>query len=146
MNTAPPRVEDLVAYEGDAYALMITMRADNREVRVEHQIGDDAQAQTDMARLAAEIIDHLGLGPVARELRGLSSDTDRPVDEEGLADIAIPAPPPGVAMLACRCGASMNRADMRWAPRLLRRGRGSAAAVPGVCCPRCAGETNGPGR
>lgn len=50
------------------YALFVTMRADNGEVRIEHQIGDDTRAARDMARLAAEIIDEIGIHAVNSEL------------------------------------------------------------------------------
>lgn len=50
------------------YALFVTMRADTGEVRIEHQIGDNARADRDMARLAAEIVDEIGIAAVNREL------------------------------------------------------------------------------
>lgn len=49
------------------YALVVTMHADTGEVRVQHQAGDNALADRDMARLAAEIIDQVGVAAVNRE-------------------------------------------------------------------------------
>lgn len=56
-------------FDGRAYRLMVTMHADTGEVRIEHQAGTDAQADTDMAMLAAEIIDQIGRAPVDRAVQ-----------------------------------------------------------------------------
>lgn len=60
---------ELEFFDGRAYRLMVTMHADTGEVRIEHQAGSDAQADTDMAMLAAEIVDQIGCAPVARAVQ-----------------------------------------------------------------------------
>lgn len=62
------RLVGLEVHDPRDYALVVSMHATTGEVRIEHQNGDDTQANRDMARLAAEVIDELGVEPVNREL------------------------------------------------------------------------------
>jgi hypothetical protein len=122
------------------YALLVTLHADTGEVRIEHQAGDAARADADMARLAAEIIEQLGTAPVVRALLDIGADTalDLTPPAPPPPPVVVPAPRRGRAVLACRCGAPLDRETMRFERRPVARRRGNAATIPVVCCPRCA--------
>ncbi len=60
-----------------------------------------------------------------------------------LAPAAVLAPPPpGRAVLACRCGVMLDLDDMRRPTRRLDRTR-SAVRIDPICCARCAREATG---
>lgn len=127
---------DLVAYDARDYELMVTVTAGTHEVRVEHAAGDYEQANRGMARLAADVIDQLGPAAVNDALRDLRA-TAR-LDSQTVVEGALPTPPRGIAVLACRCGRVLNADDLRFADGLIRRRRGSAARIPAVVCATCA--------
>lgn len=89
---ADPAPDQLDYYDARDYTLLVTVRASDGRVTVEHQAGDDQQANRDLARLAAEIVDQL-----------------TPDDHT----VVIRRPFPGIAVLACRCGRALDTADMR---------------------------------
>ena len=75
------------------------------------------------------------------------SDQDYLIGEDSrvfLARTPVPAPPPGVAMLACRCGRVLNRHDMyrarppRPAPEVTSDG---AFPIPRIVCADCAASS-----
>lgn len=111
------------------YALMVTMTHDGR-VEIQHQAESDRVADRRMARLAAEIIDEIGVAPVVEQLGA---------DEVGVRDLipaAFEAPAPGKAVLACRCGTVLDAADMCRYPR--PGNPGAAPRIARICCRECA--------
>lgn len=50
----------------------------------------------------------------------------------GTATCVVVPPEPGRALVACGCGAMLDAAAMRWAPKT------HAAVVPPIVCPDCA--------
>lgn len=72
------------------------------------------------AMFAAEILDRIGDQPV-------SQHRER---------IRYPVPPPGVAVLACRCGQMLDSAQLRRRPRPGQDGAG--ALIERIVCGDCA--------
>lgn len=107
-------------FDGRDYALMVTVRADNGLVEIQHQPASDDVADRQMARLAAQIIDQVGAAAVAQQADG---------------GVRIQAPPRGTALLACRCGRVLDDRDMR---RKKRRPTQSHLLIQPITCPECA--------
>lgn len=128
MKVTPYR-PDAEHYDPADYTLWVTVRADNGLVEIQHQAEPDHIADRRMARLAAEIIDEIGPGPVVEQLGAAE------VAVTAIYPMAVEPPARGRAVMACRCGTVMNLADMR---RLEPRYEGSAAVVRPIVCRRCA--------
>jgi hypothetical protein len=136
VNATADREGELMYVDARDVELLVTVAAGTHEVRVEHADGDYDKANRDMARLAADVIDQLGPGPVVKALRNLHGDPG--VDERALVEGAVATPPPGAAVLACSsCKKVRDAADMRFAPSLVPRQRGNAARIPDVVCVEC---------
>lgn len=79
------------------------------------------------------------------DLAGAGVDTAPPrEDAVGVVQVRVVAPPPGVAMLACRCGRVLDAAQMRRAHppgRRAGRGVGHGAVVRRIVCQTCARQS-----
>lgn len=52
--------------------------------------------------------------------------------------MAALSPPPGRAVLGCRCGQVLDLADLRTLPQRYGPHQRAGTAIPPVMCPRCA--------
>lgn len=123
---------DLAWFDGRDYALMVAIRADNGAVEIQHQAGSDEAADRQMARLAAEIIDQVGVDAVVaagNHLHLLTAAADQ---------ITIRHPGRGQAVLACRCGAVIGDRTMHRPLRLRDAQVGENARIDPIVCPDCA--------
>lgn len=102
------------------YRLAVTVDHDG-DVEIQHQDGDDTDALMAIASLA---VDRVGRAAIERHRR--------------TTGIVVTPPPAGQAMLACRCGAVLDAAQMR---RLVPAGADPRSPViRPIVCGQCAGR------
>ena len=109
------------------YALIVTVRADNGIVEVQHHRGDTGQLDRDMAVLGAEIVDKLGPPAIVAANPSLHRKRITPGP-------AITKPAPGQPILACSvCGTAIVGRAIRWQRREYRGG--GRAHLARIVCP-----------
>lgn len=130
--TSPLDEHDEIGFlDGRDYRLIVLLDHDHR-VEILHQHAGDVEADQDMVRIAAEIAEEVGLGAVEAVLDTIVAARRDPADP----DQGVVPPPPGVAVLACRCGRVIDTSDCRWLPTA--RPDKAGPVFPRIVCPECA--------
>lgn len=124
--------DELAYYDPAHYRLFVTVD-NNGVVQIEHQAGSNRTADVEMARLAAEIIDQIGPDAVAAALGADEVSPARLVRGKGV--VVVP-PPPGVAILGCRCGRVLDADELCRVTTI--RPFMAGHTLPRIACARCA--------